>query len=95
MTRTTPELEPSSPNFSTILVGGRLTHCVSFNEQQVHKHGGSSVESGFESGTHWPQSETVPLGQRCANRFGFGAGRFQVRNPIPLKISRVCTPVAR
>ncbi|GBM02873.1 hypothetical protein AVEN_52047-1 [Araneus ventricosus] len=26
---------------------------------------------------------------------GFGAGGFQVRNPIPLKIHRVCEPVTR
>ncbi|GBM43897.1 hypothetical protein AVEN_247118-1 [Araneus ventricosus] len=47
MTRTTLVLAPSSPNFRTTPTGGHLTS-DRFNVHQAHKHGGSSVESGFE-----------------------------------------------
>ncbi|GBM70800.1 hypothetical protein AVEN_127346-1 [Araneus ventricosus] len=47
MTRTTPDLAPSSQNFRTKPAGGHLTH-VRFNVHQGHKYGGSSVESDFK-----------------------------------------------
>ncbi|GBL80424.1 hypothetical protein AVEN_92320-1 [Araneus ventricosus] len=47
MTRTTPELGPSSPNFRTAPAGGRLTHDI-FSVHQAHKQNGSLVELGFE-----------------------------------------------
>ncbi|GBO24371.1 hypothetical protein AVEN_30731-1 [Araneus ventricosus] len=43
-------LAPSSPNICTTRAGELLTH-VRFSVHQAHKHDGSSVESGFESGT--------------------------------------------
>ncbi|GBM47301.1 hypothetical protein AVEN_172244-1 [Araneus ventricosus] len=57
MTRTTPELAPPSPTFRTTPAGGqeRATGPI---------HDGSSVESGFESGTLRPRSRhltTRPL----------------------------------
>ncbi|GBN56744.1 hypothetical protein AVEN_273580-1 [Araneus ventricosus] len=50
MTRTTHELAPPPPKFRTTPTKGCLTHDVRFNAHQAHKHGGSSVESGFEPG---------------------------------------------
>ncbi|GBM46284.1 hypothetical protein AVEN_26392-1 [Araneus ventricosus] len=47
MKRTALELVPSSPNFRSTPAGGRLTQ-VKFNRHQTHKHGGSSLKSGFE-----------------------------------------------
>ncbi|GBO23015.1 hypothetical protein AVEN_197471-1 [Araneus ventricosus] len=47
MTRTTPDLAPSSPSFRTTPTRGRLTH-VMFSVYRAHKRGGSSEESDFE-----------------------------------------------
>ncbi|GBM42221.1 hypothetical protein AVEN_198013-1, partial [Araneus ventricosus] len=47
----TPELVPFSPNFCTTPEGGRLAPYVRLSVQQVHIHGGSSVEKCFEPGT--------------------------------------------
>ncbi|GBM93132.1 hypothetical protein AVEN_56421-1 [Araneus ventricosus] len=56
MTRTTPEQASPFSNFSS---GGRLTHGIGFNVHQAHTHGGSAVESGFESGAHRPRSRDL------------------------------------
>ncbi|GBN07641.1 hypothetical protein AVEN_228397-1 [Araneus ventricosus] len=58
MTRTTPELATPSPNCHATLTGGRLatTYDLACNSPI---HGGSSVESGFESGTLWLQSRDL------------------------------------
>ncbi|GBM48786.1 hypothetical protein AVEN_175706-1 [Araneus ventricosus] len=67
MTKTTPELAlPKLPHHtSTRTVDRRCQISV----HQVHMHSGSSVESGFEPGTLWPeallQGHRVPAsGQR-------------------------------
>ncbi|GBM03177.1 hypothetical protein AVEN_70596-1 [Araneus ventricosus] len=49
MTRATPDLEPLS----------KLPHHTSGRTCFIH--GGSSVESGFESGTLWPRSRSLTL----------------------------------
>ncbi|GBM17854.1 hypothetical protein AVEN_260180-1 [Araneus ventricosus] len=63
MTRTTPELTPTSSNFHTTQAERRLTH-VTDNMHQARKHGGSSVESGSEYGSLRLLAETLPLGHR-------------------------------
>ncbi|GFU91501.1 hypothetical protein TNCV_2542691 [Trichonephila clavipes] len=45
VTKTTPKLAPSSPNFRTIPTGGRLS-IDRFNVHQPLLHGGSSTEQG-------------------------------------------------
>ncbi|GBO39833.1 hypothetical protein AVEN_136748-1, partial [Araneus ventricosus] len=47
MMRTTPEMAHPSLNFGTTPAGGHLIH-VRLQEQEARKHGGSSMESGFE-----------------------------------------------
>ncbi|GBN47205.1 hypothetical protein AVEN_161405-1, partial [Araneus ventricosus] len=42
------ELASPSSNFCATSVGGRLTKDVRYNMHQTYKHGGSSLESGFE-----------------------------------------------
>ncbi|GBL82232.1 hypothetical protein AVEN_252417-1 [Araneus ventricosus] len=75
MTRTTPELPPLFPDFRTTLAGEcshwtkkgigsgvdqrAFGHYIWFSEQQVHIHGGSSVESGFQPETLLPQSRDL------------------------------------
>ncbi|GBM83422.1 hypothetical protein AVEN_14071-1 [Araneus ventricosus] len=49
MTRTTPELEPPSPNFRSTPTGGRLAS--RYDLARIAIRGGSSVESGFEPAT--------------------------------------------
>ncbi|GBN31663.1 hypothetical protein AVEN_97394-1 [Araneus ventricosus] len=44
-----PRLASPSTNFFTRPAGGRLTH-VKFGVNRTHKHGRSSVASGFEPG---------------------------------------------
>ncbi|GBN64765.1 hypothetical protein AVEN_229130-1 [Araneus ventricosus] len=61
MKRTTPELEPPSPNFCTTPAGVRLVPYAWFNVQRAHIHGGFSVESGFEPGTLRPRSRDFSI----------------------------------
>ncbi|GBN61806.1 hypothetical protein AVEN_112534-1, partial [Araneus ventricosus] len=53
-----------SPNFRITPPGGHLIHEVKFNVHQVHIHGGSSVESGFEPWTLRCQETTRPMRPR-------------------------------
>ncbi|GBO41652.1 hypothetical protein AVEN_106814-1 [Araneus ventricosus] len=59
MTKTTPELEPLSPNFHITPVGDCWTHDVRFNVRQVHIQVGSSVETSFEPGAHRHRSRDL------------------------------------
>ncbi|GBN86136.1 hypothetical protein AVEN_218912-1, partial [Araneus ventricosus] len=55
---------PPSPNFRTTPQSNCFTAYVYFNLQQAHLHAGTSVESGFELGTHLsrsPDLTTRPL----------------------------------
>ncbi|GBM80724.1 hypothetical protein AVEN_115841-1 [Araneus ventricosus] len=60
MTRTTPELAPTSPSFHTTPAGGQwdTTHDLACNGPHY------TVESGFEPGTLRPEAEGLPLVHR-------------------------------
>ncbi|GBL83904.1 hypothetical protein AVEN_100806-1 [Araneus ventricosus] len=97
MTRTTPEPISLSSNFRSRPARGHLT-LYRFNVHQTRIHGGSFMESGVESTTLQYRSRGYRgPGLKVRKSYhgpwwpglGFKAGRFQVRNSIPLKIRRV------
>ncbi|GBL91899.1 hypothetical protein AVEN_172806-1 [Araneus ventricosus] len=63
MTRTTPELAPSSPSFCTRPAGGRLDSTYDFTDNRPHTRR-FSVESSFKPAVLRPQDETYPLDHR-------------------------------
>ncbi|GBM79847.1 hypothetical protein AVEN_136503-1 [Araneus ventricosus] len=96
MTWTTHELAPPFPNFRTTPAGGFSTHA-----HKAEKHEGASVNTDWILQLSGSVAGTLSLGllvpRKCGKCYSsnvgkskplccLGAGGFQVRNPVPLKI---------